>query len=147
MKLLAVALAIFAASSPSVAERDFTVAQAKRAFNATTGRQLVDYKAASTPDAASLRTNPYRTARFGTFQLFVLNPKKLERMRRVFTHGVRRDGRGIHWVPDRAGGWIAVTVFDRNLLIAWFPPGGSKGVDASWTRLDRAMRRIAPRAG
>lgn len=147
MKLLAVGVAIFVASSPSVAQRDFTTAQAKRAFKAATGRQLVDYKAASTPDAASLRTNPYRTARFGTFQLFVLNPKKLERMRRVFTHGVRPDARGIHWVPDRAGGWIGVTVFRRNLLIAWFPPGGSKGVDASWTRLDRAMRRIAPRAG
>jgi hypothetical protein len=147
MKLLAFALAVFAASSPSVAQRDFTVPQAKSKFQTVTGRRLVDYKAASTPDAASLRTNPYRTARFGTFQLFVLNPKKLERMRRVFTHGVRRDGRGIHWVPDRAGGWIAVTVFHRNLLIAWFPPGGSKGVDASWTRLDRAMRRIAPRAG
>lgn len=147
MRLLAVGLAIFVASSPSVAQRDFTTAQAKRAFKAATGRQLVDYTAASTPDAASLRTNPYRTARFGTFQLFVLNPKKLERMRRVFTHGVRPDARGIHWVPDRAGGWIGVTVFRRNLLIAWFPPGGSKGVDASWTRLDRAMRRIAPRAG
>ena len=117
------------------------------AFRAATGRQLVDYKAASTPDAASLRTNPYRTARFGTFQVFVLNPKKVERMRRVFTHGVRPDARGIHWVPDRTGGWIGVTVFRRNLLIAWFPPGGSKGVDASWTRLDRAMRRVAPRAG
>jgi hypothetical protein len=147
MRLLAVGLAIFVVSSPSVAQRDFTTAQAKRAFKAATGRQLVDYKAASTPDAASLRTNPYRTVRFGTFQLFVLNPRKLERMRRVFTHRVRPDARGIHWVPDRAGGWIAVTVFDRNLLIAWFPPGGSKGVDASWTRLDRAMRRIAPRAG
>ena len=147
MKLLVVTLALFVTSSPSLAQRDFTAAQAKRAFQAATGRQLVDYKAASTPDAASLRTNPYRTARFGTFQLFVLNPKKVERMRRVFTHGVRPDARGIHWVPDRAGGWIGVTVFRRNLLIAWFPPGGSKGVDASWTRLDRAMRRVAPRAG
>ena len=147
MKLLAVALAAFVVSAPGVAQRDFTVAQAKRAFQAATGRQLVDYKAASTPDAASLRTQPYRTARFGTFQLFVLNPHKLERMRRVFTHGVRPDGRGIHWVPDRAGGWIGVTVFRRNLLIAWFPPGGTKGVDATWTRLDRAMRRVAPRVG
>jgi len=145
MKLLAVALAAFALSTPGAGQRDFTVSQAKRAFHAATGRQLVSYREASTPDAASLRTQPYSTTRFGTFQLFVLNPKKVERMRRVFTHAVPPDGRGIHWVPDRAGGWIGVTVFRRNLLIAWFPPGGTKGVNATWTRLDRAMRRVAPR--
>jgi hypothetical protein len=144
VRALAVAIAALALAQPAAA-RDFTVAQAKREFQAATGRRLVDYREASTPDAASLRTSPYTTARFGTFQLFVLNPKKLVRMRRVFTHGVRPDGRGIHWVPDRAGGSIAVTVFSRNLLIAWFPPGGTKGIDAGWTRLDRAMRRIAPR--
>ena len=147
MRLFAVALAAFVVSTPSAGQRDFTVAQAKRAFHDATGRQLVSYREASTRDAASLRTQPYSTTRFGTFQLFVLNPNNVERMRRVFTHGVRPDGRGIHWVPDRAGGWIGVTVFRRNLLIAWFPPGGTKGVDAAWTRLDRAMRRVAPRVG
>jgi hypothetical protein len=145
MKLVAVALAAVVVSTPSAAQGDFTVAQAKRAFHAATGRHLVPYREASTADAASLRTQPYSTTRFGTFQLFLLNPKKVERMRRVFTHGVRPDARGIHWVPDRAGGWIGVTLFRRNLLIAWFPPGGTKGVDAAWTRLDRAMRRVAPR--
>jgi hypothetical protein len=142
---LAALLVALSVAGPSVGHRDFTVAAAKRSFQAATGRRLVDYRAASTPDARALRTSPYRTERFGTFQLFVLNPRKLERMRRTFTHGVRVDTRGIHWVPDRAGGWIAVTVFRRNLLIAWFPPGGTKGVDAAWTRLDRAMRRVAPR--
>jgi hypothetical protein len=125
--------------------RTFSVPQAKGAFYAQTGVRLVNFRAASTPDAASLRTSPYRTRRFGTFQLFVLNPRKLHRMRRVFTHGVRPDARGIHWVPDRAGGWIAVTVYERNLLLAWFPPHGSRGIDPSWTRLDSAVRRFAPR--
>jgi hypothetical protein len=125
--------------------RTFTVPDAKRAFRAETGMRLVNFTAASTPDAVSLRTSPYRTQRFGTFQLFVLNPRKLARMRRVFTHGVARDRRGIHWVSDRLGGWIAVTLYDRNLLVAWFPPGGAHGVDASWQRLDRSVRRFAPR--
>jgi hypothetical protein len=125
--------------------RTFSVQQAKGAFHAQTGMRLVDFRAASTPDATSLRTKPYRTARFGTFQLFVLNPRKLERTRRIFTHGVRRDRRGIHWVPDQAGGWIAVTVYARNLLIAWFPPQGSRGIDGSWARLDQAVTKIAPR--
>jgi Adenylate and Guanylate cyclase catalytic domain len=126
--------------------RSFSVPQAKSAFYAQTGMRLVDFRAASTPDAASLRTTPYRTRRFGTFQLFVLNPRKLYRMRRVFTHGVRPDARGIHWVSDRVGGWIAVTVYERNLLLAWFPPYGSRGILPGWTRLDRAVRRFAPRA-
>jgi len=150
MRLLAVVVAALAVPAPGRAQpeqggRDFSVAQAKRAFRVATGWRLVDYRAASTADAASLRTSPYQTARFGTFQLIVLNPNKVQRMRRVFTHGVAPDRRGIQWVPDQAGGWIAVTLFARNLVLAWFPPGGSRGVDASWTRLDRAMLRVAPR--
>jgi hypothetical protein len=130
--------------STQAATRVFSVAQARAAFAAATGVRLVNFQAASTPDARALRTSPYRTRRFGTFQLFVLNPRKLARMRRVFTHGVRPDRSGIHWVPDRAGGWIAVSVYHRNLLLAWFPPQGSRGIDASWTRLDRAVERFAP---
>jgi hypothetical protein len=149
MPALAVALALLPASLLGLAEqaatRSFSVPQAMSAFRAETGVRLVRFRAASTPDAASLRTSPYRTRRFGTFQLFVLNPRKIDRMRGVFTHGVRPDARGIHWVSDRAGGWIAVTIYERNLLLAWFPPHGSRGIDASWTRVDRAVRRFAPR--
>jgi hypothetical protein len=126
-------------------ERTFSEAEAKSAFRAGTGMRLVRFRAASTPDAISLRTRPYTTSRFGTFQLFVLNPRMLERMRRVFTHGVAPDRHGIHWVPDRAGGWIAVTVYNRNLLLAWFPRHGTRGIEPSWIRLDRTVRRFAPR--
>jgi len=142
-------LAVFAAATVAGAEanaaRTFSVADAKRAFRAQTGLRLVNFRAASTPDATSLRTRPYTTSRFGTFQLFVLNPRKLQRMRRVFTHGVAPDRRGIRWVADQAGGWIAVTLYARNLLVAWFPPHGSRGIDRSWTRLDRTVLRFAPR--
>jgi hypothetical protein len=139
-----VLLAAIAGSAEAGSLRTFSVPQAKAAFRAETGVHLVDFRAASTPDAKSLRTRPERTARFGTFQLFVLNPRKLQRMRRVFTHGVKPDRRGISWVPDRVGGWIAVTVYERNLLVAWFPPGGTQGVDATWSRLHRAVRGFAP---
>ena len=142
---LALLAALFAGMLAPAPARTYSAAEAKRAFRAETGVRLVNYGAASTPDAISLRTSPYRTRRFGTFQLFVLNPRKLERMRRTFTHGVKQDAHGIHWVSDRAGGWIAVTVYRRNLLIAWFPVGGSRDVDASWRRLDRAGSRLAPR--
>jgi hypothetical protein len=149
MTLRLVLLAVVTGSAIGVVEagtaRTFSVAEAKSAFRAQTGLRLVNFRAASTPDATSLRTRPYKTLRFGTFQLFVLNPRKLERMRRVFTHGVKQDRSGIHWVPDRAGGWIAVTVYARNLLVAWFPPHGSREIDASWTRLDRTVVRFAPR--
>jgi hypothetical protein len=142
---IALAAAVLASTAGPAPPLTFSVPEAKSAFLRATGVRLVQFRAASTPDATSLRTRPYRTNRFGTFQLFVLNPRKLGQMRRVFTHGVRQDARGIHWVSDRAGGWIAVTVYARNLLVAWFPPHGSRGIDASWTRLDRAVRRIAPR--
>jgi len=149
VKLRFVLFALLAASAVGVGEagtaRTFSVAEAKSAFRAQTGLRLVTFRAASTRDATSLRTRPYTTSRFGTFQLFVLNPLKLQRMRRVFTHGVKQDRRGIHWVPDQAGGWIAVTTYARNLLVAWFPPHGSRGIEASWTRLDRAVVRFAPR--
>jgi hypothetical protein len=140
-----VAVTVLVGSAGATSERTFTVAHATSAFHEQTGMRLVNFRSASTADAVSLRTRPYRTRRFGTFQLFVLNPRKLERMRRVFTHGVQRDRRGIHWVSDRAGGWIAVTVYQRNLLVAWFPPHGSRGIDPSWARLDRAVTRFAPR--
>jgi hypothetical protein len=141
----ALAAALLASAASAAPARTFTVPEAKRAFYSQTGTRLVDFRAASTPDARALRTRPYRTTRFGTFQLFVLNPRKLRQMRRVFTHGVKQDARGIHWVPDRFGGWIAVTVYARNLLVAWFPPQGARGIGTSWSRLDRAVRRIAPR--
>lgn len=141
---LVVVLAGLASPAEASSVRTFSVAQAKSAFKAQTGLRLVDFRAASTPDAKSLQTRPARTARFGSFQLFILNPRKLQQMRRTFTHGVTPDRRGISWVPDRAGGWIAVTVYDRNLLVAWFPPGGSRGVDATWSRLHSAVRKFAP---
>ena len=142
---LVAVLAAFVGVAEAATVRTFSIPQAKSAFHSQTGVRLVNFRAASTPDATSLRTSPYRTRRFGTFQLFVLNPRKLERMRRVFTHGVAPDGRGIHWVSDRVGGWIAVTVYDRNLLLAWFPSHGSRELDRSWARLDRAIVRFAPR--
>jgi hypothetical protein len=122
--------------------RTFSVQQAKTEFRAQTGLPLVKFEAASTPDVTSLRTKPYQTSLFGTFQLFVLHPRKVERMRRVFTNGIAPDERGIHWVPDRMGGWIAVTLFDRNLVLAWFTR--SRDTDMSWLRLTRAVRQLAP---
>jgi hypothetical protein len=122
--------------------RTFSVQQAKTEFRAQTGLPLVNFRAASTPEVTSLRTKPYQTARFGNFQLFVLHPRKVARMRRVFTNGVSPDERGIHWVADRMGGWIAVTLFDRNLVLAWFTR--SRSTDVSWVRLTRAMKHFAP---
>jgi hypothetical protein len=124
--------------------RTFSVPQAKTEFRAETGLRLVNFRAASTPEVTSLRTAPYQTPRFGNFQLFVLHRGKVKRMRRVFTNGVSPDSRGIHWVPDRMGGWIAVTLFERNLVLAWFPPYPSRDTDRSWLRLTRAVKKLAP---
>ena len=123
--------------------RTFTVTETQRSFRAATGLRLVRFRAASTPDVTSLRTAPHRTRRFGNFQLFVLRPGSVQRMRRVFTNGVDPDADGVYWVPDRAGGWIAVQLFERNLVLAWFPSFG-RDTDASFRRLSATLHRLAP---
>jgi hypothetical protein len=42
------------------------------------------------------------------------------------------------------GGWIAVTLYRRNLVLAWFAPAPSRITDARWTRLHRAVAAFAP---
>jgi hypothetical protein len=123
---------------------DFTVPEAQRAFRSHTGLPLVRFAAASTPEVTSLRTRPHNSRRFGEFQLFVLKPSRVAHLRRVFTHRTPADRRGVHWVPDQTGGWIAVTLFRRNLVLAWFAPAPSRSTDARWTRLQRAVSKFAP---
>ena len=120
---------------------DFTVAEAQRAFRGSAGLQLVRFAAASTPDVTSLRTRPHNTGRFGEFQLFVLRPSRVQHLRRVFTHRAHADQQGVHWVPDQAGGWIAVTLYRRNLVLAWF--ASSRATDERWTRLQHAVTAFA----
>jgi hypothetical protein len=136
IRLLAVAVALVPRA------HDFSVSEAQHAFRSHTGLPLVRFAAASTPEVTSLRTRPHNTRRFGEFQLFVLKPSRVEHLRRVFTHGTRPDRQGVHWVSDQAGGWIAVTLFSRNLVVAWFAP--SPYTDASWTRLQGAVAAFAP---
>jgi len=128
-----------------IAAHNFTVAEAQQRFRAGTGLSLVRFAAASTPEVTSLRTRPHNTRRFGEFQLFVMRPSRVVHLRRVFTHGIRADARGVHWVPDQAGGWIAVTLYRRNLVLAWFAPSPSRRIDERWTRLERAVAGFAPR--
>jgi hypothetical protein len=141
--LPAAAIAVALALAPR--GHDFTVAGAKRAFRAQTGLPLVTFAAASTPEVTSLRTRPHETKRFGEFQLFVLKPARVVRLRRVFTHGTPADRTRVHWVPDQAGGWIAVTLYSRNLVLAWFPPSSSRSTDERWSRVERAVAAFAPR--
>jgi hypothetical protein len=133
-----------AAGGASRPPHNFSLQEVQIAFRAHTGMRLVKFAAASTPAVTSLRTRPHQTRRFGEFQLFVLRPSSVPRLRRVFTHGKRADRRGIHWVPDQAGGWIAVTLFERNLIVAWFPVPSGHDVDSRWQRLQRAVASFAP---
>ena len=123
---------------------DFTVSETQHAFRNHTGLSLVRFRDASTPEVTSLRTRPHNTRRFGEFQLFILKPSRVEHLRRVFTHGTRPGGRGVHWVPDQAGGWIAVTLYRHNLILAWFPPSPARYTDERWTRLQHAVGSFAP---
>jgi hypothetical protein len=132
-----------AAASPP-AGHVFTVTEVKAQFRSHVGMKLVTFGAASTAEVTSLRTQPHATRRFGEFQLLVLHGRDLPRLRRLFTHGTPPDRRGVHWVPDLTGGWIAVMLFDRNLVLAWFPSYPSRDLDVRWLRLRRAIATFAP---
>jgi hypothetical protein len=140
----ALAVAALALVAVGRGGHDFTVSEAQHAFRSHTGLALVRFTDASTPEVTSLRTRPHNTRRFGEFQLFVLKPSRVEHLRRVFTHGTRPDGHGVHWVSDQAGGWIAVTLYRRNVTLAWFPPSPSHSTDERWTRLEHAVAAFAP---
>jgi len=135
-----VAVALIAAVVPRA--HDFTAPEAQRAFRSHTGLPLVRFADASTPEVTSLRTRPHNTQRFGEFQLFVLKPSRVVQLRRVFTHGTSADAQGVHWVSDQTGGWIAVKLYRRNLVLAWF--NRARYTDASWIRLQRAVATFAP---
>ena len=130
--------------APAPPPKTFTVAQAKSIFRGETGLGLVRFGDASTRDVTSLRTKPHETKRFGEFQLFVVRPGQVVRMRRIFTHEVNADPDGVYWVPDGADGWIAVKLFERNLILAWFPPYPTRNLDARFDRLSTAVGALAP---
>ena len=132
------------ASTSPPALRVFSVPEVKAQFRSHVGMRLVTFAAASTSEVTSLRTQPHSTRRFGEFQLLVLHGRELPRLRRLFTHGTPPDRQGVHWVPDRTGGWIAVTLFARNLVVAWFPSYPSRELDLRWRRLQRAVAAFAP---
>ena len=143
--MAAAALALGEAAGASTEAHTFTVREVQTTFRAHTGLRLVKFAAASTAEVTSLRTQPHATTRLGDFQLFVLRGHDVARLRRVFTHGVTADAHGVHWVPDRTGGWIAVTLYDRNLVLAWFPSYPSRELDDRWRRLQKAMASFARR--
>ena len=121
----------------------YTVDEVRARLSRATSLPVVRFADASTPDVTALRTRPHGTERFGEFQIFVFRPAVARVMTRTFTQGRTADARGIHWVPDRLGGWIAVTVHGRNLALGWFPTAhGAKSVDERWTRLQSAVERI-----
>jgi len=138
--------AILAVVALAAAPHTFGVKEVQQAFKRETGLPLARFAAASTRDVTSLRTRPHETSRFGEFQLFVLRASRVARLQRVFTHDKAPDRRGIYWVPDQAGGWIAVTLFERNLVVAWFPSSRGRRVDVGWIRLQRAVASFARRS-
>jgi hypothetical protein len=139
MRVLAVA-AVLALSATT-----YTVGQVQRSFRSQTGVKLVKVETGTTLDLTTLTTKPARTAKFGSFELYVLRPATASRTRRAILAGAKRNSRGIYWTRDQQGGWVATTVFGKNLVCAWFPRGsngGSKRVNSQWRRLQSVLRRI-----
>ena len=137
-------LAAIAAAVTLIAAPTYTVGQVQRSFRAQTRTPLVLEPSASTDAVTTLVTRPRSTPRFGRFELYVLRPSTARATLRALLGGARRNANGIYWTRDQNAGWIATTVYGRNLAAGWFPPRGAKRVDARWTRLQTVLRRIPP---
>jgi hypothetical protein len=140
--MIAAVRALALAAVLAAAAATYTVAQVERSFKGQTGVPLVKVASASTHDVTTLTTRPRRTARFGQFELYVLRPATAARTLRAILGGAKRNAQGIYWTRDQQGGWVATTVFGKNLVCGWFPPHGVKRVNAQWSRLQIVLRRI-----
>jgi hypothetical protein len=120
----------------------YTVAGVQAAFRAQTAVPLVRVPSATTPQLTTLGTRPMVTKRFGSFELYVIRPRFAGATIRALVGRDRPDARGIYWEPDQNVGVTAISVLAPNLVVNWFPPGGKHRVNASWTRLNAAVRRL-----
>jgi hypothetical protein len=120
----------------------YTVPGVQAAFRARTAVPLVRVPSATTAQLTTLGTRPMATKRFGSFELYVIRPRFARATIRALVGRDRPDARGIYWAPDQNIGVTAISVLAPNLVLNWFPPGGKHSVNASWTRLNAAIRRL-----
>ena len=111
-------------------------------FHAVTGTSLAVVGSATTPDVTTLGPGAASERRFGRFELYVLRPATMARTRRAILQGARADAQGVYWVPDQAGGIVAMKVYGPNLVLGWFPKSGLRRLDARFLLLDRALRGL-----
>jgi hypothetical protein len=120
----------------------FTVPAVQATFRAQTGFRLFRVASATTSQLTTLGTRPMVTKRFGSFELYVIRPPFARSTIRALVGRDRPDARGIYWEPDQNVGVTAISLFAPNLVVNWFPPGGKHRVNASWARLNAAVRRL-----
>jgi hypothetical protein len=120
----------------------YTVTGVQAAFRARTAIPLVRVPSATTTELTTLGTRPMLTKRFGSFELYVIRPRFARATIRALVGHDRPDARGIYWEPDQNAAMTAISVLAPNLVVNWFPPGGKQRVNAAWTRLNAAVRRL-----
>jgi len=120
----------------------YTAPQVQRSFRAQTGVHLVNLASVTNAEVTAFETRPRVTARFGQFELYVVRPAKVRAFAAALLGKTRPDQRGIYWKPDQNTGVTAITRYGSNVFANWFPPGGKHRLNASWTRLDRVLRRL-----
>ncbi len=124
-------------------------------FRAATGEKLVVDRRASTPgryDAVGLRfRSASKQARFGIFTIYVVTSEDVETaVTELLADGHtgelgEPDRHGIHWEEgttlDGDPYWLAKKRYGVNVVLWWFGSDDAT-TDATFRRLDRALRKV-----
>ncbi|MBA3366029.1 MAG: hypothetical protein H0U03_09640 [Actinobacteria bacterium] len=77
---------------------------------------------------------------YGGFEIYLFNGKN--RAVEALLEDAKPDDLGIYWVRDQQGGWLALSKYGANLILAWFDAPGNRTVSPKWHRLDTLLEEL-----
>ena len=92
-----------------------------------------------------LNANPSVVQRFGTFNVYVVEPGNDEALRSLLSdkatgEPLEPDDRGIYWELDsQSRTWVAHSRYGPNVVLTWFSENTRKTADARWERLNSVL--------
>lgn len=92
----------------------------------------------------TILTLPYELRElYGGFELYLFHGEDREEDLEALLQDAEPDDLGIYWVRDQKGGWLALTRYGANLVLAWFDAPGDRSVNQKWHRLDGLLEELA----
>jgi hypothetical protein len=131
----------------------FTAEQVIREFRQAPGQPRL--RRAAGTDAAweqlsfGLNVSPKLQRQYGTFNVYVVEPRRLEAVDSLLTNKETRKpleqaAGGLYWELDTlAGSFVAYKRYGANVVLAWWSERKQPVTDARWERLDRLMAELA----